>query len=155
MTGRLRGKARLLAGEDQALYVIVIVSFLHVAWSVLLGINPAAGHATPVQPVTDVCGGRYGAIAALGVTSALALGAAWQHRRLQDRSWLRALALVPQQFLLLVSATGGITAAVLGHYADGTVRPWPFILGDQLPVVLVAVLYTTAILAVGRAGRTP
>ena len=141
--------------DSSSLYVVLLVSLLHLAWAVLLAVSPQAGHPTPIQPVQAVCGGRAGAIAALTASAVLALTAAVLHRRkvivATIRERLLALALIPQQFLLLVSAGGGVTAAALGHYADGTVRPWEFILGDQLPVILVAFLYTTAILALGRA----
>jgi hypothetical protein len=55
--------------------------------------------------------------------------------------------LVPQQFVLIISASGALHAAFVGHYADGVPRPWQFILGDQLPVILAALLYTYALLA--------
>lgn len=137
-------------GEAAALYAIGLVSFMYVAWAVLLISLPAAAHATPVSPIATLLGGRIVTIAILLGAAVLAQGAVWFHRRRTLLDHLLILALIPQQLLLLVSAFGGIRAAVDGHYADGTVRPWQFIVADQLPVILLALVYTTAMLAMSR-----
>lgn len=150
---RARG---LLTGENTSLYIILMVSFLHLTWAALLLWTPAAAHSTPVAAVISVFHSRAGAVAALAGTGVLALVAAWFHQnptRIATHPRYLALALIPQQVLLFMSAAGGITAAIRGHYADGVARPWQFIIGDQLPVILVALLYTTAILIAGRARR--
>jgi hypothetical protein len=114
---------------------------LHYAWGILLAISPAAMRSTPVSAIAAVLGGRWGAMATLFTvaTAALAAGVA-------RHPWPRPVLLVPQQTVLLMSAGAGLHAAVLGHYADGVPRPWPFILGDQFPVILAAVLYSAALL---------
>jgi hypothetical protein len=139
--------------ESAARYVIGLVSFMYVAWAVLLLWLPGAGRATPVNPVSSLLSYRALAVAVFLGAAVAAQVAMWfhfhpRHAFLPDR--FLVLALLPQQFLLLVSAFGGIRAAVLGHYADGTVRPWQFIVADQLPVILLALIYTTAMLAMGR-----
>lgn len=151
---RKLGQARtLLSGENTALYVILMVSFLHLTWAALLLSSASAAHSTPVGAVITVLHSRSAAVVALAGTGLLALLAAWFHENPLHRSMrprYLALLLVPQQILLIMSAAGGISAAINGHYADGVARPWQFILGDQLPVILVALLYTTAILVIGR-----
>lgn len=135
--------------EDPSLYIVLIVSVLHLLWAGLLLWSPAAAHSTPVEAVVSVTHNRAGAVALLAGTGVLALIAAWLHERHRSlRPAYLALLLIPQQILLVVSAAGGITAALRGHYADGVARPWQFILGDQLPVILIALLYTTAILVI-------
>jgi ABC-type transport system involved in cytochrome c biogenesis permease component len=115
---------------------------LHYAWSVLLAASPEAMHSTPVSAVVAVSGGRWGALAALVTCASAALAAP-----LARRGRLLPVLLVPQQTLLLMSAGAALHATAAGHYADGVPRPWPFILGDQLPVILTALLYTAALLS--------
>jgi hypothetical protein len=139
--------------ESAARYVIGLVSFMYAAWAVLLVWLPGSGRATPVSPLSSLLSYRAAAVAVFLGAVVLAQAAMWfhfhpRHALLPDR--FLVLALLPQQFLLLVSAFGGIRAAALGHYPDGTVRPWQFIMADQLPVILLALIYTTAMVAMGR-----
>lgn len=124
-----------------ALVIIWYASLLHAIWAVLLSVSPLAAHSTPVSVVVTLLGGRWPAVAALAVSGLLAVLVT------RARTGLAPLLLVPQQIMLLMSAAAGIYAAVMGHYADGVPRAWEFILGDQSPVILVAFLYTTALLA--------
>lgn len=125
-------------------YIIIYASLLHIAWGVLLMIDPAAAGATPVSIITKVCGGPWRTAFVLIVTSVAA--ATFPFVRGQISNAALSLMLIPQQALLLVSAGGGIYATVVQHYADGVIRPWAFILSDQLTVILTAVLYTVAVL---------
>lgn len=134
------GRARV-----NAWYVVFYTCLLHCVWAVLLVASPAAEHSTPVSIIVTASGGRWAAVTALILCAA----AAWLPPLLPRHRGLLAL-LVPQQLLLLLSAGAGIYAAAAGHYADGVPRPWPFILGDQLPVIFVAFLYSAALLAIGR-----
>lgn len=124
--------------------VILAVCVLHYTWAVLLLASPVAAHSTPVSIVVTVFGGRYGAAAALITVALLA-----QAAPVVPAAYL-PVALVPQQVLLLMSAGAGLYAAAAGHYADGVQRGWPFILGDQAPMILVAALYTLALVSAGR-----
>lgn len=137
--------------KDGSLYVITATSVLHLAWMILLFLSAAAAFSTPVSGVITVLGSRYAAALALGAAALLAIIVAWLYRspRHAPATRLMTLGLIPQQFLLLLSALSGIRAIAESHYADGVVRAWEFIAGDQLPVILIALLYTTAILAVG------
>ena len=55
------------------------------------------------------------------------------------------LALLPQQCLLVISALDGLTCMWLSQFADGVVRPRGFIMADQIPTVLAALLHSAAI----------
>lgn len=55
------------------------------------------------------------------------------------------LMLMPQQILLLMSASGAIEAIWLGQFADGVVRSRVFLLADQFYSILVCIGHTTAI----------
>lgn len=139
--------------DDSSLFVVALVSLLHLAWAALVIASPVAARSTPIAAVVAVTGSRGGAVAALAGTAVLALAVSWvQHssRTPDVRPGTLALGLIPQQFFILASAAGGIGAAVVGHYADGVIRPWQFIIGDQLPVILIAFLYSTAIIVVDR-----
>lgn len=48
---------------------------------------------------------------------------------------------IPQEFFLILTAISAILYISLGHYADGVVRSQAFILIDQLPGIILAVLY--------------
>jgi hypothetical protein len=141
--------------EYAALFVVLAVSTLHVTWAILLAFSVPAEHSTPVAAVISVLGGsRTAAIVVLGGTAVLALAASWFHlssRHKPAHPLLLAAGLIPQQFLMLVSAFGGVKAAFDGHYADGIMRPWQFIISDQLAIILGAFLYTAAMLVLLRA----
>jgi hypothetical protein len=68
------------------------------------------------------------------------------------QGWRRLLLLLPQETLLLITALGAALALMLGHYADGVIRPRPFILADQLPRLLGPIVYGAAMLARIRGG---
>lgn len=138
--------------DNAALYVIIYASLLHYAWAALLAYDPAAGNSTPVHVLVHYCGGRPQAVFVLLLTATMALCAPLVHHPAVRRAMLPVL-LIPQQIILFMSAGAGIDAALVGHYADLTPRPWPFILSDQLPVILVSLLYTTALLTIGRGRR--
>lgn len=55
------------------------------------------------------------------------------------------LFMIPQQLVLVVSALGAITAMQTGTFADGEVRPIPFIVADQAPSVLIAVFHILSV----------
>ena len=61
--------------------------------------------------------------------------------------WSGLVFLIPQQVVLIVSAWGAINAMVLGQFADGVIRPIPFLVADQAPAVVSAVLYLVALIA--------
>lgn len=59
------------------------------------------------------------------------------------------LMLLPQQTILLLSAFSVVSAIGAGHFGDGVPRPWEFILLDQLPILITAIMYTIAVLEPG------
>jgi hypothetical protein len=59
---------------------------------------------------------------------------------------LRLACLIPQQIVLLLSAISVMQAVVVGHFGDGVVRSWQFIFLDQMQTLLIAILYTVAVL---------
>lgn len=53
--------------------------------------------------------------------------------------------MLPQQAMMMTAALDCMAAVILGHYADGAMRPRIFIFRDQLPEILTAVWHTCAI----------
>lgn len=53
---------------------------------------------------------------------------------------------MPQQIFLIMTTGSAIDFVIMQHYADGVIRPWQFILQDQLPSIVLAIGYYFAIL---------
>ena len=123
--------------------IILYAVILHLSWGVLLLLDDSAGWATAVHSVLVWLGSTY---ATAAVMFAVAIAAvAGLHRRLAHSLWGVGL-MLPQQAVLFMSAVGAIQAMALSSFADGVVRPNPFIIADQLPAVLIAILHTIGIL---------
>lgn len=55
------------------------------------------------------------------------------------------LMLLPQQILLLLASMSGVVSTIRGQYIDGVIRPSAFIFADQLPIILLSLVYGAAI----------
>lgn len=131
-------------------YIILLACLLDASWALLLRF-PGAGAATPLSLIVRICGGPGRAAIVLTLTSAAAI--VFPFRRYGVSVVQMGLHLIPQQVVLLVSALGGARAIVDGHYADGVERSSAFIAADQLPIILLALLYTVVVLEVARGLR--
>lgn len=58
------------------------------------------------------------------------------------------LALVPQQFLLYISAGSALAAVINGRFADGVMRSHAFLLADQSAAFLIAIFHTWAMILI-------
>lgn len=128
-------------------YIIAQASILHLIWAALLIIDKRSGNATPVAILFQLLqNDRLLVIFILVVVAALA--GCFLDLRIRQKCNVGhlTLLLIPQQIVLCISAGAGITAAITQQYADGINRCWAHILADQLPVILMAVLYTAAVL---------
>lgn len=61
-----------------------------------------------------------------------------------ETTWA-ALLFIPQQLILMASASGSIDAMWLGQFADGVLRPHAFIAADQIYAVIIATGHTIAV----------
>ncbi len=63
----------------------------------------------------------------------------------QKGKWWYFFFFFPQFFFLLLTTGSALNYVLLQHYADGIIRPWPFIFIDQLPSFIATTLYAFAI----------
>ena len=127
-------------------WMVYYAVLLHGIWAVMLLFSDEPFGSTPLH--TLFFGHRFVTAAVLLAASVLAVRGI--RRRGTRAGWLL---LLPQQVLLMISAIGGIVAAILGHYADGVSRPGLFIAADQLPGVVAALCHTFAIIDLHRRHR--
>ncbi len=117
-------------------------TLLHLAWAAMISIDLAALGATPIAALFDVFREDRGLlVAVLLVSSASALVAILMPLP------VTVTLMLPQQGLLLMSATGAVFAICASQYADGVVRPRPFIAADQVHIVLAAFGHAVAMIA--------
>ena len=115
---------------------------LHVVWGLLLWVDPTTLSVTSISMLRYVIDDAFSIGLLLLIASALA---AWGIRKGCCRSSL--VALLPQQFVLVVTALGAIQAIVLGTFAPGsTLRSRPFLIAALAPMILIAVFHTLAVL---------
>jgi hypothetical protein len=132
----------------RGLWIVAYAITLHLTWGVLLLISDAPARVTAVHVLAMLLGPQLLAVALLGVGLAAWLAVA------RDRAGhLEFFLILPQQVTLMLSAGGAVLAMWTGHFADGEPRPHAFILADQAPAVLAALLHTGAILGWFRRGR--
>jgi hypothetical protein len=128
-------------------YIIGAASLLHLGWAVLLCVDERAANATPLSILAVTCNHSIGEMVSVLLLVSF-MGIAFLNYRLR-RAITKAelvLLLIPQQVVLLSSAGAGVYAASRQHYADGTPMSWVHILADQLPNVIMALLYSLAVI---------
>ena len=125
--------------------LIRCIALLHGLWAVLLVWWGDQIASTPVASILHLL--PRGVV--IGLLLGCSLCALWAvgHRQTSLRTLLW---LMPQQILMMMTALGCLVAVIQQRYADGVPRPWPFILSDQLPVILLAIFHTEAILGYSR-----
>lgn len=110
-------------------------------WAVGLYMEPAAINATGLHTMLTITHSPIAAAATFGGVAALAFMGLFARRR-----WLCALLLLPQQAALWVSVVGAANAMAMGAFADGVQRTHWFLIVDQVPIILIALGHTAALL---------
>lgn len=117
---------------------------MHLVWSIgifldVTAVNSTATHTMllAVGPLT--AGIIFGAVALIALAGLIV-----------DHAMVRFVMLLPQQMVLWFSLVGATHAMVIGTFADGTVRTPAFLIVDQIPVVLIALGHTAAMLLIAR-----
>lgn len=128
------------------LWIIYYASAIHALWLVAVILDSSALNATGLAALLNAFGSRPAVAVALAVSTSLALTGLY---RPCENRFARIAMLMPQQFLLVLSAGGAAQAIFSGHFADGVLRPVAFIFADQLHYVLKAAFHTGAIYDAG------
>ena len=122
-------------------WIIWYAVALHVTWGLLLLVSADPAQVTAVNHVRLALGGRWtSAVGLLVIGGAAGIGLV-QHIR-----WMSLTMLLPQQFILMLSALGALHSIATGTFADGAHYPRAFIAADQLPAILAATFHTCAII---------
>lgn len=121
--------------------IIVYVTALHIAWSVLVQIHGLSIEPTPLQTLATITGSTALLSLSLFVAAICAMLGAFAPKR-----FLGLALMAPQQLLLVIMASGAAHAVAIGAYPDGYATWWVYILKDQLPILLLAPGYTFGIL---------
>jgi len=126
--------------KDHYISIMVLYAVaLHLSWSIILLFDYAAINATAVNALARYIqppGFLLCVIAAAAIAALIGLAT--------RAPWI-ILLLLPQQVLLMMSASGAIEAIWLSQFADGVIRSRAFIAADQLYSVLAAIGHTAAI----------
>ena len=126
-------------------WIIWYAVALHLWWSVMLILSPSPCNITAIAFLHN----RFNlSRTGMAILFSLVAMIAWTAllEIVPISRFMRIALLIPQQFMLLLSAGGAIQAMIRSSFADGVQRPWPFIASDQFPAVLVAICHTCAIL---------
>jgi len=113
---------------------------LHFTWAVVIIFDQSSIKATAVDAL------YYYISDPMILSSVLVIAAILAMFGLTTRSMWVLLLLIPQQTLVLMSASGALEAIWLGQFADGEIRPVGFLLVDQVHSVYAAMGHTVAII---------
>ncbi|HUK27402.1 MAG TPA: hypothetical protein VLV31_03175 [Candidatus Acidoferrales bacterium] len=137
--------------RDGGNWIIAYAIALHLFWGAFILISAAPLQTTPIHTVAEVVQAFSGPNRfAVGAVFLIAAGLSYLGLSSKRSLPSSILLMMPQQGLLVLTAIGGVLAAINGHYADGVPRSAMFILADQFPPVLIAAAHTFAIVAFGR-----
>ncbi len=118
--------------------IILIAITQEYIWAAAVMWDPLAVHVTAVAILAQFMPPRI-IVAVLIFVSTLAACSFMMKRRMNN-----LLGLVPQQFMLYLSAGGSAQAIWFGQFADGVERSQAFLLADQCSSILVAFFHTWA-----------
>lgn len=127
---------------------VCIAIALHLVWTVGLYMEPSAINATGLHTMLTIAHSPRTAAIIFGMVAFLACMGLFVRRR-----WLSVCLLLPQQAALWVSVVGAVSAMMLGEFADGIQRAHWFLIVDQVPIVLIALGHTMALLTLAESDR--
>lgn len=122
---------------------ICVACVMHAIWAIGLALEPSSINATGLFTVMIIANDPLAAAAIYGAVATLAILGV-----MSSRTELRVILITPQQVILWFSVVGAIHAMYLGQYADGVQRAHWFLIVDQIPVVLVSIGHTAALLLI-------
>lgn len=123
--------------------VIIYAISLHLVWAAALLIDSEAGNATAVNTLLYFVSNSHAVVIYFMVAILAITGSSY-------KGILKPLCMLPQQLIMMISAGGSLLAMWNGQFADGVQRSHAFLIADQSPAVIAAVLHTYAILLIAR-----
>jgi hypothetical protein len=128
-------------------YIIGFACMLHIGWATILMIDARAANCTPVSIIFALTGNSRPVVITIFLLVAFMAGSFLDLRlRRMFNITVLSMLLIPQQVVLWCSAGAGVYAVFAQHYADGTPMSWAHILADQMAMILMALLYTVALI---------
>lgn len=133
----------MLTVHERPVSIMVMFAIaLHLWWVLMILIDQSALNATGLASLHQYVSSPLFLATILGLSALMAVAALF----VRTPPWILML-LLPQQIILMMSATGAVEAMWLAQFADGVIRPRAFIAADQMYSVLAAIGHTTAIIA--------
>lgn len=86
---------------------------------------------------------RWAVVAGLLISTGIAFWGFYMKRKIHN-----LMALIPQQFVMVVSSVGAIHAMINGRFHDGVVRSHAFLFADQSLVVWLTLFHTWAMILI-------
>lgn len=125
--------------------IVCYATIMHLLWGVLLLIDPTAFNVTAINVFSSIGLNLYFTSALFLLIGSLASFAVYWNIYYIPHSicWV-----LPQQTILSISAVGALQAMILSRFADGVIRSRVFIIADQMPIILIAVLYGIALVQI-------
>jgi len=126
----------------RSIWMIWYAIILHWVWGIMLLSSNSPLNITAIHAMTQMHMSSAPVVGILYLLSALLAVVALAAPRI-----VGAILLIPQQLLLTVSAIGALMAMFSGSFADGVIRPIPFLVADQAPAVVAAVCHFLSVYA--------
>lgn len=123
--------------------IVWFAILLHMLWAVDMYIDPISGWATAPYAVNELFGAAAPHLLIIGAALAF-IGMVIPQR------FGSVMLMVPQFWFLFISAVSAGRAILLGQFPDGVERSRLFILNDQGPAMILAALYTLAVIQIAR-----
>lgn len=123
-------------------FILWFAALLHFSWSVLLVADPSTLQVTSLSFLAHIFPHRYLLAGFLLGSSVLAFASFRQ----QLSGKVLATLLLPQQFALMFSTLSALRAVYLGEFGPGGERPPAFIAAAMLPIILLGVMHTAAVM---------
>lgn len=140
----------LIQGRSVSIMIVYAI-IIHYTWAIGVVLDPTALNVTAVHGLHKIFSSAGLLSLVLIVAATLALITLF-YRSAHSSAVLFVTMLLPQQFLLMVSATGAIEAIWTGQFADGVQRTAWFLFSDQCYSIYAVLGHTAAI--VGHAMRS-
>ena len=120
--------------------IIFFAIIQHFLWAMMLLYDEEVEQVTALSALTPFII-VYRGVVLLLLVAILAASSIFVENRIY-----RTIMMIPQQFVLVVSAMGAMDAMIRGTFADGIAHPRSFIVADQIPAVLLCIFHTVAII---------